>query len=77
MILDRLVEADWDDYFWGGGRRPTIAAYWRRLQSRASFQSEIEGVRSPVTRRGIVDLADAKRRDARLRAALDDRGAIG
>ena len=74
VILDRLVEADWDDYFWGRGQRPTIAAYWNRLQARASYQSEIEGVRSPVTRRGIADLAAAKRTDSRLRAALEDDG---
>lgn len=74
VILDRLVEADWADHFWGRGRRPTIAAYWSRLQARASYQSAIEGVRSPVTRRGIADLAAAKRTDSRLRAALEDDG---
>jgi glutathione S-transferase len=33
VILDRLVEADWDGYLWSNGTRPTIAAYWQRLQA--------------------------------------------
>ena len=24
VILDRLVEADWQDYFWGEGKRPAV-----------------------------------------------------
>lgn len=71
VLLDRLVEADWADHFWGGGRRPSIAAYWERLRARPSFASEIESVRAPVTRRGIADLAAAKRDDPSLRAALE------
>lgn len=77
VILDRLVEADWADHFWGGGRRPPIAAYWERLRSRPSFASAIEAMRSPVTRRGIADLAAAKRGDPGLRAALEEGGGAG
>ena len=72
VILDRLVEADWAEHFWGGGRRPMIAAYWERLRARPSFASEIENVRAPVTRQGIADLAAAKRADPALRAALEE-----
>jgi glutathione S-transferase len=72
VILDRLVEADWADCFWGAARRPTIAAYWARLRARPSFQAAIESVRAAVTRQGIAELAAAKRADARLRAALED-----
>jgi glutathione S-transferase len=72
VILDRLVEADWADCFWGAARRPTIAAYWARLRARPSFEAAIESVRAPVTRQGIAELAAAKRADARLRAALED-----
>jgi glutathione S-transferase len=71
VILDRLAEADWDGYYWGDGRRPTVAAYWQRLQERPSFQSEIAAARCPNTRRGIEQLKAAKRSDARLRAALE------
>ncbi len=71
VILDRLAEADWDRYFWGNGRRPTVAAYWRRLQARPSYQSEIFAMRCPNTQRGIDDLRRAKKSDPRLRAALE------
>jgi glutathione S-transferase len=71
VILDRLAEADWDEYFWGQGRRPTVAAYWQRLQARPSYRSEIVERRCPNTRRGIAALKDAKAADRRLREALE------
>ncbi|MBX3027794.1 glutathione S-transferase family protein [bacterium] len=71
VILDRLAEADWAEHFWGNGRRPTIAAYWERLRARPSFTAAIDAVRSPVTLRGIADLAAAKRDDPALRTALE------
>jgi len=71
VILDRLVEADWDDYLWGNGKRPTIAAYWERLQARPSYRSEILEMRCPITQKGIADLKRAKAEDARLRDALE------
>jgi glutathione S-transferase len=72
VILDRLAEADWDGYFWGDGRRPTVAAYWQRLQARPSYRSAILAMRCPNTRRGMEDLRAAKRADPRLRAALEE-----
>jgi glutathione S-transferase len=74
VILDRLVEAGWGDYFWGSAQRPAIAAYWQRLRDRPSFASAIENVRLPIMRQAIADLAAAKRDDARLRAALTGAG---
>jgi len=71
VILDRLVEADWDDYLWGSGKRPTIAAYWERLKARPSYRSEILDMRCPITQKGIADLKRAKVEDARLHEALE------
>lgn len=71
VILDRLVEADWDGHFWGDGRRPGIAAYWERLTSRPSHRSEVLERRCPATRRGIDDLRQAKAADPRLAGALE------
>lgn len=71
VILDRLVEADWDAYFWGGDKRPAIAAYWERLQARPSYRSEILDRRCANTRQGISDLKEAKAKDTRLREALE------
>jgi hypothetical protein len=77
VILDRLVEADWTEYFWGAGKRPTVAAYWDRLRARPSYRSEIAAARCPITRQGIEDLKQAKATDARLHDALEgvERGA--
>jgi glutathione S-transferase len=71
VILDRLAEADWDQYFWGGDKRPAIAAYWQQLRARPSYQSEILAARCPITRQGIADLKQAKATDARLRQTLE------
>jgi glutathione S-transferase len=71
VILDRLAEADWDGLFWADGKRPTIAAYWQRLQARPSYRTEILEMRCPITRRGIADLEDAKATDGRLCRALE------
>lgn len=71
VILDRLAEADWDAYFWGDARRPTVAAYWERWQARPSYPTGILEARCPVTRQGIEDLRRAKAADPRLRAALE------
>ena len=71
VLLDRLVEVDWHDYYWGDGRRPAVAAYWERLTARPSYQSEILEMRCPITRKGIDDVRQAKREDSSLRSALE------
>jgi glutathione S-transferase len=71
VILDRLVEADWDRLFWGNGHRPVIAAYWERLRARPSYQSAIIDARCESTRRGMADLRTAKQSSPALREALE------
>ncbi len=71
VVLDRLVEADWDGHFWGGGRRPAVAAYWRRLTERPSHGQAIVAERCRELLDGARDLATAKREDPGLRAALE------
>jgi glutathione S-transferase len=75
VILDRLVEADWDAHFWGGARRPAVAAYWEKLQARPSYASQILAMRCPITRQGMADLRDAKAADPRLREGLEGKEA--
>ncbi len=70
-ILDRLAEVDWDDHFFGHGRRPIVAGYWERLQKRPSYAQAIAGQRCTFTRRGMEDVKRAKREDAALRKALE------
>ena len=71
VILDRLVEVDWGRHFWGDGRRPALANYWQRLQSRPSYRSEILEARCPITLKGIEDVKLAKASDPALREALE------
>lgn len=71
VLLDRLVEADWETHFWGESRRPAVAAYWQRLKGRPSYADAITNMRCDITRRGIEDVRAAKDRDPTLRAAFE------
>ena len=68
-VLER--EADWDALFWGGDRRPIVAAYWERLAARPSYAAAITEARCANTRKGIADLKAAKAEVKRLRDALE------
>lgn len=71
VVLDRLVEADWERVFWAEGQRPLVAAWWERLKGRESFRAAVESMRCPNVRDGIAALAAAKMQDAALREALE------
>lgn len=65
VILDRLVEADWDAALWGdelgaGTPRPAVAAYWERLEARDSYRSQILETRCPITLEGMAAVKRAK-----------------
>jgi glutathione S-transferase len=68
-ILERLREADWLDVFLSG-QRPRVAAYWRALQTRPSYQSAIAGFRGETIERGTARLIEAKATSPVLRFAL-------
>lgn len=71
VLLDRLVEADWERVFWAEGQRPLVAAYWQRSQERSSYAAEVERRRCPEVRAGIAALIAAKAQNPALRAALE------
>lgn len=73
VILDRLVEADFDGVLWEGGRRPVVAAYWQRLRERPSYREQIEAQRCAITRAGIADVKARKAANPVLRRALEGR----
>ncbi|MGY8803455.1 MAG: hypothetical protein ACKVK6_04380, partial [bacterium] len=73
VILDRLTEADWHDYFWGGGSRPELGAYWKRLTERDSYREQVFEKRCPMTLLGIEEVKRAKQNSESLRAALEGR----
>ncbi len=68
-ILERLREADWLDVFLSG-QRPRVAAYWRALQTRPSYQSAIAECRGETIERGTARLVEAKAANPVLRFAL-------
>lgn len=71
VILDRLVEADWDTILLGSATRPTLDAYWRRLEARQSYRTEVLEMRCPITRKGMAEARQAKAEDAKLKRALE------
>ena len=71
VALDRLVEADWDRYFWGDGKRPALAAYWKRVEERESYRTQVETGRAAITLRGMADVKTAKASNSTLREALE------
>ena len=82
VILDRLVEADWERRFWGGDARPRLADYWQRLAARESYRTEVLEQRSRLTREGMALVKRAKASDEPLRLALEggeggEGGAVG
>lgn len=76
VLLDRLAEVDWADWFWGGDRRPHVRAYFARLDDRPSVRSGVLDWRDPLTRRGSERVREAKRTDPRLREALEGTGRV-
>lgn len=70
-ILERLREADWLGVF-VSGRRPRVAAYWRALQTRPSYQSAITDCRGETIERGTARLIEAKAANPVLRFALTE-----
>jgi glutathione S-transferase len=73
VILDRLTEADWHGYFWGGGSRPELRAYWKRLTERNSYREQVLDKRCRMTLLGIEEVKRAKQNSESLRAALEGR----
>ncbi len=71
VILDRLVEVDWDEVLWGGDRRPAIASYWKRLAARDSYREQILDMRCEITLEGMAAVKKAKTNDPELRRALE------
>ena len=71
VILDRLVEVDWEEQFWGGGKRPRVAEYWERLRARPSYTTAILRERCETLERGVADVKTAKRGDPALRSAFE------
>ncbi len=71
VLLDRLIEADWETRLLGTDRRPRVRSYWERLAQRPSYREQVFEMRCPITREGIAAVRRAKATHPRLRAALE------
>jgi len=69
-IFERLDEVDWTDLFFGEGKRPTVAGYWKRLKERPSYSVAL-GPRGDIHVRALEDLREAKRSSPELREKLE------
>ncbi|MFP6639039.1 MAG: glutathione S-transferase family protein, partial [Myxococcota bacterium] len=69
-IFERLDEVDWTDLFFGEGKRPAVAGYWKRLQARPSYSVAL-GQRGDIHVRALEDLREAKRSSPELREKLE------
>jgi glutathione S-transferase len=69
-LLLRLAETAWLDYFLARQDLAEIAAYWRRLQARPSWQAAITARRHPNIERGAADLQQMIENDPWVREAL-------
>jgi glutathione S-transferase len=71
VIFERLVEADWIDYFMGADKLPACQAYWQRLQQTPGYLGGIEGFRHPTVAVATALLQAQKLKDPAFKAALE------
>ncbi|MEM8935010.1 MAG: glutathione S-transferase domain-containing protein [Pseudomonadota bacterium] len=71
VLLDRLEEADWSDYFWGAAMRARLRDYWEQCKARPSYQEQVAQKRCPITRNGIRDVAAEKSSNPEYRRVLE------
>lgn len=74
VIFERLVEADWVDFFLQPCSRPAIAAYWKRLKSMPAYQIGIEQHRHPTVSAATALIQQKKVLDPSFHARLEGRG---
>jgi len=70
VLFDRLIEADWYDYFLGSEEFPQVQAYWQRLRARPSYLEGVDGFRHPLVAQATKRIRQRKSADPRFRAAM-------
>jgi glutathione S-transferase len=71
VIFERLRQADMEEVFMGGGKRPNTSAYWERLKERPAYREAILDQSHPLIEYGRRRIAESKRADAKLRVCLE------
>ncbi len=71
VILERLVEADWIDFFLGDDQRPNVQRYWQLLQQSRGYKIGIVEFQSTVMDAAIQRLKFYKRDNPAFRASLE------
>ncbi len=70
VIMERIREVDWTEYFMGEEKRPGVIAYWQRLQQRPSYKAGLAEHVHPLVEKGRRAVVDAKASDPVFRDAL-------
>ena len=73
VIFERLLEADYLHVFLDGEARPAVAAYWKALTARPSYQKALTDHTHATVARGLERLRAAKIANPELRIALEGR----
>uniref|UniRef100_A0A7S2U3I9 GST N-terminal domain-containing protein n=1 Tax=Lotharella oceanica TaxID=641309 RepID=A0A7S2U3I9_9EUKA len=71
VLLDRLREANWLEYYLGSNKYPFLKIYWERAQLRTSCRSQLAKVRCRVAQAGMNDLGRQKKDYPRLLELLE------
>ena len=71
VILERLVEADWMEFFLRGDQRPNVQRYWQYLQQTQGYKIGILEFQSTVMDAAIQRLKSHKRNNPAFTASLE------
>jgi glutathione S-transferase len=71
VILERLVEADWMEFFLRGDQRPNVQRYWQHLQQTQGYKVGVLEFQSTVMDAAIQRLKSHKRNNPAFRASLE------
>jgi len=74
VILERLVEADWMEFFLRGDQRPNVQRYWQHLQQTPGYKIGILEFQSAVMDAAIQRLKSHKRNNPAFTASLEGQG---
>ena len=71
VILERLVEADWMEFFLRGDQRPYVQRYWQHLQQTTGYKIGILEFQSTVMDAAIQRLKSHKQNNPAFTASLE------
>lgn len=74
VILERLIEADWFDYYLGNGKRPRISEYWQQLKTTPAYRIGIAQHCHPAVAKTIASIRMQKQSNPAFKDSLEGKG---